>query len=401
MLIPFNAGNDYYTAADTGGAVRQRVIDLGPSVGKTVNGFWPYTQAGGTGVAEMFLSGISIVSTDGTVTPVFNGQAVQDHGPLDSCGGSNDGLVVEQSTTPATTFYVADQVGTAQMEFSATGTPLWKGEFAPFGQELDTVPYYFSNSATNGSANRYRFTGKERDFESGLDYFGARHYSSNLGRFISPDWASKPEAVPYSDLADPQSLNLYGYVRNNPLSKADKDGHDCCDVLPSKEEVSAALASVEAASVAVGHGIAAGAGAAVGAVGLAAQQIFAPQALGDPAETKFLADQRSQGEHHETSPEPQVATGGAGARQGGGKMTDHGQQRADEAKAGDTHRQVGDANKVVSGAKSYTDSDTGHTVHVDGNRVVITNSQGERVTQFTNSRANTQRRIQDGKWVPN
>lgn len=48
-----------------------------------------------------------------------------------------------------------------------------------------------------------------------------------MGRWMSPDWADKPEAVLYSDLADPQSLNLYGYVRNNPLSKADPDGHQC------------------------------------------------------------------------------------------------------------------------------------------------------------------------------
>lgn len=46
---------------------------------------------------------------------------------------------------------------------------------------------------------------------------------------MSPDWADKPEAVPYSSLDDPQSLNLYGYVRNNPLSRTDADGHeDCC-----------------------------------------------------------------------------------------------------------------------------------------------------------------------------
>jgi hypothetical protein len=42
---------------------------------------------------------------------------------------------------------------------------------------------------------------------------------------MSPDWADKPEAVPYSDLSNPQSLNLYGYVNNNPLSKTDPDGH--------------------------------------------------------------------------------------------------------------------------------------------------------------------------------
>jgi RHS repeat-associated protein len=70
-------------------------------------------------------------------------------------------------------------------------------------------------------------SGKERDTESGNDYFGARYYASTMGRFLSPDWAAKVEPVPYAKLDDPQSLNLYSYVRNNPLSRADKDGH--CD----------------------------------------------------------------------------------------------------------------------------------------------------------------------------
>jgi RHS repeat-associated protein len=60
---------------------------------------------------------------------------------------------------------------------------------------------------------------------SGLDYFGARYYNSTMGRFMSPDWADKPEAVPYADLANPQSLNLYQYMRNNPLGGSDPDGH--------------------------------------------------------------------------------------------------------------------------------------------------------------------------------
>ena len=49
-----------------------------------------------------------------------------------------------------------------------------------------------------------------------------------MGRWLSPDWSDKPEPVPYSLLDNPQSLNLYGYVKNNPLSKSDPDGH--CDV---------------------------------------------------------------------------------------------------------------------------------------------------------------------------
>jgi len=62
-------------------------------------------------------------------------------------------------------------------------------------------------------------TGKERDIESGLDYFGARYYGSNMGRWMSPD---KPFADQH--LADPQSWNMYSYTRNNPLSSVDPDG---------------------------------------------------------------------------------------------------------------------------------------------------------------------------------
>lgn len=70
-----------------------------------------------------------------------------------------------------------------------------------------------------------QFTGKERDAETGLDYFGARYFSGAQGRFTSPDWSATPQPVPYADLTDPQTLNLYSYVRNNPLIKADPDGH--------------------------------------------------------------------------------------------------------------------------------------------------------------------------------
>jgi RHS repeat-associated protein len=83
-----------------------------------------------------------------------------------------------------------------------------------------------STTAFRVCAFAYMFTGKERDAESGLDYFGARYYASTMGRFMSPDWAAKAEPVPYAKLGDPQTLNLYGYVKNNPLSRIDPDGHD-------------------------------------------------------------------------------------------------------------------------------------------------------------------------------
>ena len=80
----------------------------------------------------------------------------------------------------------------------------------------------------------YKFTGKERDAESGNDYFGARYYGSSMGRFMSPDWSAKIEPVPYSKLDNPQSLNLYSYTLNNPLSNVDTDGHACSGVLGNR-----------------------------------------------------------------------------------------------------------------------------------------------------------------------
>jgi RHS repeat-associated protein len=62
--------------------------------------------------------------------------------------------------------------------------------------------------------------------ETGNDDFGARYYSSNFGRWLSPDWSSIPEPVPYANPANPQTLNLYAMVQDNPESFADLDGHD-------------------------------------------------------------------------------------------------------------------------------------------------------------------------------
>jgi RHS repeat-associated protein len=90
---------------------------------------------------------------------------------------------------------------------------------------LPPLPMITMQSTTGTDGNHYKFTGKEFDDESGLYNYGARYYGPALGRYISPDWAAKPVAVPYADFGNPQSLNLYPYGRNNPTTVADKDGH--------------------------------------------------------------------------------------------------------------------------------------------------------------------------------
>ncbi len=115
-------------------------------------------------------------------------------------------------------FNITDPLGTKRVQASALG-----GVDAPPCLNLP-----FGDGPSCVGATEHFFTGKERDAESGLDYFGARYYASSMGRFMSPDWAAKAEPVPYAKLDNPQSLNLYGYVQNNPLSRRDPDGHlDC------------------------------------------------------------------------------------------------------------------------------------------------------------------------------
>jgi len=115
-----------------------------------------------------------------------------------------------------THYYFADQLGTASLVADGNGTVESRFESDPYGVDV---------SDSNGDANHYKFTGKERDNESNLDYFGARYYASGLGRWMSPDYSETPEPIPFGNLEDPQSLNLYSYVRNNPMSSADPDGH--------------------------------------------------------------------------------------------------------------------------------------------------------------------------------
>lgn len=83
---------------------------------------------------------------------------------------------------------------------------------------LDYRPYGETEPCGGIATTTHKFTGKERDAETNLDYFGARYYSSGLGRFISPD-----EAPP--NLFDPQSMNRYTYALNNPLRYVDPDGN--------------------------------------------------------------------------------------------------------------------------------------------------------------------------------
>ena len=97
-----------------------------------------------------------------------------------------------------------------------------------FSSSISSHTLGLSGSLYDGRV-RSRSTGKERDAESGNDYFKARYYSSAMGRFMSPDWSAKYEPIPYAKLDNPQTLNLYAYVGNNPMTRFDLDGHKPLD----------------------------------------------------------------------------------------------------------------------------------------------------------------------------
>jgi RHS repeat-associated protein len=80
----------------------------------------------------------------------------------------------------------------------------------------------FAACANTARFSGYLFTGKERDAESGNDYFGARYYASTMGRWLSPD----PKMISKQRMFDPQQWNMYSYVRNNPLIAFDPDGKE-------------------------------------------------------------------------------------------------------------------------------------------------------------------------------
>jgi RHS repeat-associated protein len=114
-------------------------------------------------------------------------------------------------------YYAEDFIGSSRVMTTSNGTVCYEADFYPFGGE---------RTITNTCPQNYKFQGKERDAETGNDDFGARYYSSSFGRWLSPDWSAIPAPVPYANLTNPQTLNLYAMVRDNPETFADLDGHE-------------------------------------------------------------------------------------------------------------------------------------------------------------------------------
>ena len=128
---------------------------------------------------------------------------------------------------PSGTVYpFTDLLGSVRAVTDAAGTVIECYDFLPFGRMLSSTDNGRSASChppspdtAIGGRTSQKFTGQVRDAESRLDYFKARYYAAPQGRFLSAD----PPLVDQDPL-DPRSWNLYGYVRNDPLSSVDPFG---------------------------------------------------------------------------------------------------------------------------------------------------------------------------------
>jgi RHS repeat-associated protein len=134
-----------------------------------------------------------------TTTLVYDpqGQLAQEYG----------GTIPASET--GTRYLTTDHLGSTRVMTNASQAVMQTYDYLPFGEEF----------VQSSDTNRVRFTGKERDAETGLDYFGARYFSGLQGRFTSPD-PLLSSGRPW----DPQSWNRYSYGLNNPLRFIDPTG---------------------------------------------------------------------------------------------------------------------------------------------------------------------------------
>jgi RHS repeat-associated protein len=145
-------------------------------------------------------------------------------------------------------YYHHDHLGSSSAMTDTDGALVEETAFYPFGMERHT-------HRLHEVEEKYKFTEKERDRESGLHYFEARYLTSTLSRFITPDpkYAS-PGDLSSADLgsflAQPQALNLYAYAVNNPVRYDDPTGLDAQDTVNwSVDAAGAAAAGAEEASL--------------------------------------------------------------------------------------------------------------------------------------------------------
>jgi RHS repeat-associated protein len=218
-----NVGNlvtDTYTNPSAGGGM---VYDAENHLTSAVNGSHKYNyNASGQRVRRSIASVGEywmVYGLGGELVAEYNANALPG-APVKEYGyRGGQMLIIAEGANPK--WLVQDHLGSTRMEIGLSGSlsAVTRHDYLPFGEELGggvrTAPYGFG-AATN---TKQKFTGYERDDETGLDFAQARYMSSVQGRFTSVD----PENAG-ADPEDPHSWNGYAYARSNPTLFTDPDG---------------------------------------------------------------------------------------------------------------------------------------------------------------------------------
>ena len=175
------------------------------------------TSANGFSLSNQYLLGL-----DGEQVTELNGSGAAVHSNVYDAAGL---MASYNFASGGLHFALTDPLGTKRVQVSGTGAAELNCISLPFGNNIgnsrtsDCVPV----GSGAPDATEHHFTGKERDTESGNDYFGARYYGSSVGRFLSAD----PLGPWVADAGNPQTWNMYTYGLNNPLIYTDPNGYDC------------------------------------------------------------------------------------------------------------------------------------------------------------------------------
>ena len=136
-----------------------------------------------------------------------------------------------------TQYLTADSLGSTRLVTNASGVAVACHDYLPFGEEIQASLGARPSCYSGSDGVVRKFSGKERDSETNLDYFGTRYFSGAQGRFTSPD------PGPYK-LEDPQTFNRYAYVNNNPLKYVDPTGREAEYVVDEKNKMIMLHASI-------------------------------------------------------------------------------------------------------------------------------------------------------------
>jgi RHS repeat-associated protein len=216
-----DSGNQTFYVDSTTGAARTMVWDDDDRLAQVIDSSSTVSfryDASGTRTHKVSSAGVTVYVNQ--YYSVRNGTTVTKH---IFAGPQRVASVVDSGLSEQRLFLHTNHLGSTEFVTTATGAVTEHYEQLPFGEG------WVEEVGSGGSSVPYRFTGKEIDEETGLYYFGARHYDPATGLWLSADPAMRDYATGNSrsgGMGSPANLNAYGYGWNSPLRMTDPDGRE-------------------------------------------------------------------------------------------------------------------------------------------------------------------------------